>query len=77
MIKLFKGIVTLMDFFLGMGLVLMDDTVLLAMTSTRDNMVHKMSLMKQIFADYRMRLNACKTKFFVICSTEQDREERR
>ena len=53
-------------------LALMDDTVLLA--TTRENILHKISLLKQYCHDYGMKINAGKTKFFVICGTDQDRE---
>ena len=53
-------------------LALMDDTVLLA--TTRENILHKISLLKQYCQDYGMKINASKTKFFVICGTDQDRE---
>ena len=51
-------------------LVLMDDTVLLA--TTRESIVHKISLLKQYCDTYGMRINVGKTKFFVICGTAHD-----
>lgn len=53
-------------------LVLMDDTVLLA--TTKDNLINKVTLLKQYCDSYGMKINATKTKFFVICGTEHDRE---
>ena len=51
-------------------LVLMDDTVLLA--TTRENIINKITLLKQYCDTYGMKINAGKTKFFVICGTVED-----
>ncbi len=53
-------------------LVLMDDTVLLA--TTRERMLHKLSLLKSFCDDYGMKINELKTKFFVVGGSVEDRQ---
>ena len=53
-------------------LVLMDDTVLLS--TSRNNMLRKLRLMKDYCRDYGMEINQSKTKFFVINGKEGDFE---
>ena len=48
----------------------MDDTVLLA--KSRENVIHKISLLKQYCDAYGTKINEGKTKFFVIHDTVQD-----
>ncbi len=43
-------------------LILMDDTVLLS--TSRERMIHKLSLMKKICCEYGMTVNESKPKFF-------------
>ena len=45
-------------------LVLMDDTVL--MSTTRDGMIRKLSLLNQFCREYGMKINTKKTKFFAV-----------
>ncbi len=53
-------------------LILMDDTVLLS--TTRERMIQKLSLMNKFCDDYGMEVNEGKTKFFVINGTIEDKE---
>lgn len=53
-------------------LVLMDDTVLLS--TTRNNMINKVTLLQKYCLDYGMKVNQSKTKFFAISGSETDRE---
>ncbi len=53
-------------------LILMDDTVLLS--TSRGRMIRKLSLMKRFCEEYGMKVNASKTKFFVIHGTSEDNE---
>lgn len=50
----------------------MDDTVFLS--TTRDKMITKLTLLKRFCDNYGMKVNVSKTKFFVINGTVQDRE---
>ncbi len=52
-------------------LVLMDDTVLLS--TSRANMLKKLSLVCQFCNTYGMKINETKTKFMVICGSDADR----
>ena len=49
----------------------MDDTVLLS--TSRANMVRKLSLLCQFCRNYGMKVNETKTKFMVICGSDADR----
>ncbi len=53
-------------------LILTDDTVLLS--TSRERMIHELSLMKKFCCDYGMKVNESKTKFFVINGTIEDKE---
>ena len=53
-------------------LVLMDDTVLLS--TTRQNIMKKISILQQYCSVYGMKLNQSKTKFFVVNGNVLDRE---
>lgn len=53
-------------------LMLMDDTVLLS--TTRDRMIEKLTLLKQYCDTYNMGINLSKTRFFVIGSSAADKE---
>ncbi len=53
-------------------LILMDDTVLLS--TTRERIISKLSLLKQFCDEYGMKVNAAKTKFFFINGTLEDNE---
>lgn len=54
-------------------LILMDDTVLLA--TNKENLIHKMSLLKQYCNYYSMKIHmSVFFFFFVICSSEQEKE---
>ena len=53
-------------------LVLMDDTVLLS--TTRNNMINKVTLLQKYCLDYGMKVNQSKTKLFAISGSETDRE---
>lgn len=50
----------------------MDDTVLLA--TTRETMRKKLDILLQFCDTYGMKINESKTKFFVICGNQSDRE---
>ena len=62
------------DGFLGWlhSLVLMDDTVLLS--TSREGMINKVRLLMDFCRDHGMVINESKTKFFVICGSEEDGE---
>ena len=51
-------------------LVMMDDTVILS--TTREAMLHKVSLLQRFCSIYGMKINQSKTKFFVINGTVQE-----
>ena len=53
-------------------LILMDDTVLLS--TSRERMLNKLSLMIRFCQDYGMNVNESKTRFFVIHGTREDNE---
>ncbi len=53
-------------------LILMDDTVLLS--TSREGVIRNLSLMKRFCEEYAMKVNASKTKFFVIHGTPEDNE---
>ncbi len=53
-------------------LLFMDDTVLLA--TSRANMMKKLCILNEFCDEYGMRMNASKTKFFVICGGPGDAE---
>ena len=52
--------------------VLMDDTVLIA--TTRENMIRKLTILKQYCNEYGMKVNNTKTKFFVVNGSEVEKE---
>ena len=51
---------------------MMDDTVLLS--TTWQGMLNKLKILVEFCSRYGMSVNLTKTKFFVICGTEQDKE---
>ena len=51
-------------------LVMMDDTVILS--TTREAMLHKVSLLQRFCQIYEMKINQSKTKFFVINGTAEE-----
>ena len=53
-------------------LVMMDDTVI--MSTTRETMLHKVSLLQRFCQTYGMKINQSKTKFFVINGSAEDRQ---
>ncbi len=53
-------------------LVFMDDTVLLS--TTREGMIHKVTILNTFCNDYGMIINASKTKFFVIGGSQEEAE---
>ena len=53
-------------------LVLMDDTILLA--TIRYNMIRKIETLNQFCNSHGMRVNVKKTKFFVICGNDIDKQ---
>ncbi len=53
-------------------LILMENTVLLS--TSRERMLNKLSLMKRFCNDYGMKVNESKTRFFVIHGTPEDNE---
>ena len=53
-------------------LVLMDDTVFLS--TSRESMMMKLTLLKHFCDNYGMKVNISKTKFFVINGSEQDNQ---